>query len=250
MFKTGLVSVSFRQESPETIVKATADAALEGVEWGGDIHVPMGDITTARRIGELTRSAGLIVMGYGSYYRLSGKQNDQSEITALLETAAALETSVIRIWAGSNGSAATPACEREAMAQEASMLSEIADNYRIDIALECHNKTLTDDWKSTLDFIKSVHHPRLKMYWQPNQHRDEAYNYEAALQLAPYTVNLHVFHWDAHNKYPLAQGKAVWKNYLNYFSKNNAGLLLEFMHDGQLESLPETAATLRSWIKK
>ena len=54
MFISGLVSVSFRKESPEAIVAAAAQAGLQGIEWGGDIHVPCGDIENAKRVSALT----------------------------------------------------------------------------------------------------------------------------------------------------------------------------------------------------
>jgi hypothetical protein len=44
MIRTGLVSVTFRQLSAEEIIKLVVCAGLEGIEWGGDIHVPHGDL--------------------------------------------------------------------------------------------------------------------------------------------------------------------------------------------------------------
>ena len=70
MWTPGLVSVSFRGESPETILHEARAAGLRAIEWGGDVHVPPGDLENARRIGAATREAGLSVAAYGSYYRL------------------------------------------------------------------------------------------------------------------------------------------------------------------------------------
>ena len=97
MFISGLVSVSFRKESPEAIVAAAAQAGLQGIEWGGDIHVPCGDIENAKRVSALTEAAGLQTLAYGSYYRLGDHTTDFNKV---LETAQALDTSVIRIWGG------------------------------------------------------------------------------------------------------------------------------------------------------
>ena len=70
MLKSGLVSVSFRSLPPEEIVRLAAGCGLGAIEWGGDVHVPPGDIANAARVGEMTRAAGLAVSSYGSYYRL------------------------------------------------------------------------------------------------------------------------------------------------------------------------------------
>ena len=54
-----------RKESPEAIVAAAAQAGLQGIEWGGDIHVPCGDIENAKRVSALTEAAGLQTLAYG-----------------------------------------------------------------------------------------------------------------------------------------------------------------------------------------
>ena len=70
MIKTGLVSVTFRKLSPEEIIKLVSQSGLDGIEWGGDIHVPHGDVKKARDIAQITKDEGLIVASYGSYYSL------------------------------------------------------------------------------------------------------------------------------------------------------------------------------------
>lgn len=70
MLKTGLVSVTFRDKTPEEIISAVKQCGLEGIEWGGDVHVLPGDVSRAREIRHLTEQAGLAVWAYGSYLRL------------------------------------------------------------------------------------------------------------------------------------------------------------------------------------
>jgi hypothetical protein len=73
--------------------------------------------------------------------------------------------------------------------------------------------------------------------------------------MAPYTTNVHVFSWEMENgelrRYPLAKHEERWRRYLEIFAKAGGthALLLEFMHDGRLETLPETARTLLGWMK-
>ena len=247
MFTSGLVSVSFRKETPETIVAAAACAGLQTIEWGGDIHVPCGDLKTAEHVRWLTEKAGLQIAAYGSYYRLGGcSQNFET----VLATAEVLGAPIIRIWGGNKSSRELTATERDNMVREARTIAVSAARKNITLALECHGNTLTDRWESSRLFLDEVKHPGLKMYWQPNQELSTAYNLLAAQHLAKDVINLHVFHWDSRNRYPLADGKAVWKQYLSVFRETGScfGLLLEFMHDGRLETLRETAQTLLSWI--
>lgn len=64
MLKTGLVSVSFRDKSPEEIIRETKKCRLQGIEWGADIHVIPGDVKRAAAIGKLTQEEGLEVFSF------------------------------------------------------------------------------------------------------------------------------------------------------------------------------------------
>lgn len=256
MWIPGLVSISFRQESPETIIQASKAAGLRAIEWGGDVHVPAGDRETARRVGDATRKAGLTVAAYGSYYRLGTAADPSPAFSQVLDTAQALGAPVIRLWAGTAGSAEVSQEARAAWAAEARQLAGMADKAGVTLTLECHNNTLTDRWESAVAFLKQVNHPRLRMYWQPNQFEDSAYNRRAAQELAPFTRHVHVFQWDAERRYPLAQGREDWRIYRDILTRawegdgQEHGLLLEFMHDDRIATLPETAAELLAWQKE
>ena len=66
--KTGLVSISFRQKSINELIKASKESGLEYIEWGGDVHIPMGNIKLARKVRRQMHGAGLKVASYGSYF--------------------------------------------------------------------------------------------------------------------------------------------------------------------------------------
>ena len=98
MFTTGLVSISFRKETPQTLIRASREAGLEKIEWGGDVHVPVGDLARAKQVGEETRAAGLDPCAYGSYFRIGISPLDEWQRT--IDTALALGAKLIRVWAG------------------------------------------------------------------------------------------------------------------------------------------------------
>ena len=57
--KSGLVSVSFRKKGVCELIKAAKESGLEYIEWGGDVHIPMGNVKLARRVRKLMHGAGL-----------------------------------------------------------------------------------------------------------------------------------------------------------------------------------------------
>ena len=72
--RSGLVSVTFRKLSVEEIIGLCKACGLEEIEWGGDIHVPLGDLDAAGKARRLTRQAGLNVACYGSYVRMTREE--------------------------------------------------------------------------------------------------------------------------------------------------------------------------------
>ena len=90
IIKGGIVSVTFRQLSPERIISLVSEGGLSAVEWGGDVHVPHGDLATARDVGRWTRNAGLEVASFGSYYKAGESEEAGLPFTSVLETASAL----------------------------------------------------------------------------------------------------------------------------------------------------------------
>ena len=250
MFELGLVSISFRKYSVEDILAACRAAGLSLIEWGGDVHVPAGDIDRAREVRALTEQAGMKVAAYGSYYRLGQVDNNYERRMAVLETAKALGTDLVRIWGGTQGSAALTRETREMLAAEAREFGRMAGEMGLRLCLECHNDTVTDTYESALAFLSEVVSLSLGFFWLPNQKRSLAYNIKAAKAYHPYTNHLHVFHWDAEHRYPLSEGRTDWARYLEVFADKDCHLMLEFMHDDRIETLPETAATLAAWVEK
>ncbi|MFN2155934.1 MAG: sugar phosphate isomerase/epimerase, partial [Anaerolineae bacterium] len=97
MIRSGLVSITFRQLSPAEIVARAAQAGLEAIEWGGDVHVPHGDVDAARTVRRTTEEAGLQVAAYGAYYRVG--HEEPCPFADVLESAVALGAPLIRVWA-------------------------------------------------------------------------------------------------------------------------------------------------------
>lgn len=232
----GLVSVTFRHLSPAAIVALVAGAGLAAIEWGGDVHVPAGDVRTAREVRARCADNGIAVEAYGSYYRAEG------DFGPVLATALALGAPRIRVWAGSAGSAEQPG--RAAVVEDLRAVAALAGGEGVEIAVEYHAHTLTDTLGSALDLFAEV--PALKPYWQPpvGSTVDDALAAVAALS----PVAVHVFSWAENGaRLPLAAREDLWRP---VFAALPAGChaLLEFVRDDSPEVFARDAATLRHWL--
>lgn len=251
MFESGLVSVSFRGLTPEEIIKQTARNGLSCIEWGGDVHLPPADIRRAYGIARQTNTAGLRVSSYGSYFRIGITPIGQ--FADVLATAVALGAKLLRVWAYDRYLGDECGEVWDGLVESARTIAQMPAKADVKVCLECHNRTLTEEYHSAIRFLQAVDHPALRMYWQPNEYRDFAYNLDAARALAPYTECIHVFHWDAQKHYPLRNGMSEWEAYLSVFQaqirEKTLPLLLEFMPDNRVESLQDEAMTLRKLIE-
>ncbi|MCX7045215.1 MAG: TIM barrel protein [Candidatus Sumerlaeota bacterium] len=256
MIRSGLVSITFRKFSPSMIVFWACRAKLEGIEWGGDVHVPHGDIVAAREVTALTRNAGLAVAAYGSYYRLGEEAPDF--FPRVLETAQTLGAPIIRVWAGRKGSKDADGGYRRMVSEDGRRIAELAREAGIRIVCEWHGGTLTDTADSARALFDAVNHPNFQTYWQPHQRMP----YEQCLRdmdaALPRLAGLHVFQWDLQTvaKQPLSEGESVWPAYLRKAAKaanNQSGdlfALLEFVIADNPNQMLRDAATLREWIKE
>ena len=79
---------------------------------------------------------------------------------------------------------------------------------------------------------------------------DDAYNLAAVKACLPYLSNVHVFTWSGHDKFPLADGERMWRQYIEIVASDGSdhGLFLEFTCDGSAEQLYRDAETLARWL--
>ncbi len=250
MLHTGLVSITFRRLAPREIVDLAVRAALEGIEWGGDVHVPHGDLAAAARVRRLTEDAALRVSSYGSYYR-AGEQNPVP-FERVLATCGALGAPAVRVWAGRRGSADADEAYRRGVVQDARRAAELAAAAGVRLAFEFHGGTLTDTSASAARLLEDVARDNAYVYWQPPRGagRDECL---AGLRgVASRLLHVHVFAWrrDTGERLPLADGGDDWRAYLAGAADapGDRFALLEFVRDDSPEQFLADAATLKRWL--
>lgn len=246
--RPGLCSVTFRALAPEEIVALAADAGLEAVEWGGDVHVPPGDVARAEQVARATTDAGLAVASYGSYFRAGVDE----ELAPILDSAEALGADRVRIWAGSVDAAdATDADWAQTVDRLRTAAAEAGER-GIGLALEFHSGTLAATAPATLRLLAEVDSTHLSTYWQPTV----AAPVDAVLgeyrALASRTSAAHVFSWwPAKERLPLRARDALWTR---FFAEASAAphpprdALLEFVPGDDPALLASEAASLRSYL--
>ena len=138
MIIPGLVSATFKAESPDFVLAALQKADLHAVEWSENWHIPAGDTALARDLRERTLAQGAEIAAYGSYYRLGQNSDPAKDFLPTLQSAAALGAPLIRIWGGGTASAELEADTRKELAAEAKTVSDMAASEGIKVALEWH----------------------------------------------------------------------------------------------------------------
>lgn len=257
MLQPGLVSVTFRKLTPAEIVALVRKAGLRGIEWGGDIHVPHGDLARAREVSELTTEAGLAVAAYGSYYKAGHSESAGLRFETVLETALELGATTIRVWTGAAGSAATDENTRWRVITDLRRVAELAAKSGVRIAAEFHGGTLTDTNASTNQLLLEVDHPNFYSYWQPLMEMTDAECAEGLAAIRPRLAHLHVYQWrmveQKYQRLPLAVGTARWAEFLRLavsapqFSGERYAML-EFVEEDAPESFLRDAPVLKAWL--
>ena len=247
MIQKGLVSVTFRNLSPEEVIAVAKKAEFSAIEWGGDVHVPAGDIEKAKEVRKLTESAGLSVSSYGSYFRAGDNENAKEAFAPILQTAVALGAPVIRIWAGSKWSWKADEAYKKKVVSDTQIACDIAKEYGIDIAYEYHGWSMTDNRFSALDTVNNVDRENMYLYWQPNFTLSEEENVLALRAVLSYLKHVHCFYWDADEaKFPLEEGRGIWTRFAEVLKadEKDRAVMLEFVKDGKEEQCIEDAKVL------
>lgn len=249
----GLVSVTFRQLDPAAIIDLAVDNGLGLIDWGGDVHVPHGDLIRAGEVGRLTRERGLSVASYGSYYRLGSSENGLS-FRSVLETAVALGAPVIRVWAGTLGSEEADESIWELVTHDAERVASMASDSGIRVAIEFHGETLNDTPEGARRLWRTLTHPGVSSLWQPLPTLDRGRQDESLSVVLPRVSHLHVYQWSPGppiTRHPLGEGRSEWRHWLSVIRQSDRQIpaLLEFVENDNPALLSREAASLLSLLQ-
>lgn len=244
-YEPGLVSVSFRNNTPREILEAMRETGLTCIEWGSDVHAPCGDTERLLEIAELQKKHGIVCSSYGTYFRFG--ESPIENLEKYIHAARLLDTNILRLWCGTKAGRDMTDEERRELLSICIEASKIAEAYGVTLCMECHKKTFTEDPDDAVWLMRTVDSPNFRMYWQPFQWQSTEENIENAKKLAPYAEHIHVFNWKGDNKFSLCEAVCEWRRYLCEFSVPRT-LLLEFMPNGTIGELKAEARALKSII--
>lgn len=251
MIYTGLVSVTFRKLSPKEIVEMVKKAGLKGIEWGGDIHVPHGDVLRAREVSQMTQDFGLRVAAYGSYYKVGHNTEKEMAFERVLETAVALKAPTIRIWAGDRGSRNADEAWWNKVADESRSLASMSEKEGISISFEYHNDTLMDTPEAASRLLKEINHSNIRSYWQIPIELNKGMRKYSLEQIIPWLSNIHMYYYKDQLRATLADGQEEWTDYLEIIKKLEGEhfCMIEFVKNDNPQQFFEDASTLNKLLK-
>jgi len=252
MLRTGMLSITFRQLQPEEIIGLTVQAGLEAIEWGGDIHVPHGDVSAAKRVKQLMDEAGLVVASYGSYYKAGVNDPDGPAFEEVLSSAVALGAPAIRIWAGDKGSMESSPEWRDQVTSDLIRVANQAEQHNIRIHLEFHGHTLTDTLDSTIELLEAASHANVRTNWQPLPHLSYEQQLESLDGVLPFLADVHVYYWQGVVRFPLSDGSVSWAAFLDRIRSSAVSdcfAMLEFVRDDDPGQFLEDARVLRRLLE-
>ena len=257
-FVAGLCSVTFRDRSIGEVAELAAGCGLQVIEWGGDVHVPAGDLTAAARAAEVTRELGLGVCSYGSYLFCDAGAGDA--LGPVLDVAEALGAPSVRVWAPYGVVPGAPAAQVAAAVASIEAVAGGAAERGLGVYLEFHAGTLTATAASAVALLDAVGAPDLRCawqppYWDPRSEEEERADLQAlGDRLGP----LHVYAWSPDGeRHPLERDADRWLARLAAATTAGGGpgaprsprpALLEFVADDDPANLAADAAALIRWI--
>ena len=254
MFSSGVCSISFRELEVAEIVSLAAECGLEGIEWGGDVHVRPGDMDAAKRALGLTREAGLCVSSYGSYFFV-GEENRFS-FGDVVETALRLETGLIRIWPARILPEDVSPADFQRVVDESRRIGDVAAEQDLEVAFEFHQGGLTEGNDAAVRLLSEVDHPSVGIYWQPCHGMPMEYHLEGIERLRKWLKFVHVFHWlmdgESILRRPLSEGTDAWNQFLRAADLDGFRqfALLEFVLGDDVGQFREDAGVLRELIDR
>ncbi|MEZ5238760.1 MAG: TIM barrel protein [Microthrixaceae bacterium] len=257
----GLCSVTFRDRSVGEVIELAAAAGLDRIEWGGDRHVPHGDLRTARLVGASTRAAGLEVCSYGSY--LFALSTDGDELRAVLDTACALGAPTVRVWsppveaAPKGGGRSEEPGGLGPAARSLAAIARAARERGLRVYLEFHGGTLTSAVGDALALLDLAGDPDLLCGWQPPYWEPRGIDREVSdiALLGARLGHVHVYSWEPDTtRRALGDQRAAWRRRLLAAGAPDAPpgfercALIEFVRGDDPAQFVQDAAVLRALL--
>ena len=243
--------MTLRAESVDAVARVAAECGLGGIEWGGDVHVPTGDIAAATRARSASAAADLAAASYGSYL-FAASVPGHDEMKATMDTAIALGAPNVRVWTGFGVQLGSE--EYGPVVDALVMFCSMAAARDLTVGLEFHGGTPTATVGGTLALLDAIGARNLFTYWQPPYWREglgPATDAAEVEELGSRFSHLHVYEWGSpHDRRPLVDGADRWRAVLaaEVAWSGDRYAFLEFVADDDVDALRRDAAVLTQWL--
>jgi sugar phosphate isomerase/epimerase len=254
----GLCSVTFRSLTADDVLRVAGHAGVDGIEWGADVHAPPGGGLAISALAVRTADAGLEVVSYGSYLGMAPPDGtDDAAVEAVLATALALGSPMVRIWTEFGVTPSSSDAERRRVTDRTAALVDRIAEHGLLTALEFHPATLTETAASAHQLLAAVDRPGLRTHWQPDPALSPAAALDELTLVTPHLAHLHVFAWGAagiDDRHALVDGEPLWAAALAVADRDGATLpgrryaLCEYVRDDDPEQFTADVRTLRRWL--
>jgi sugar phosphate isomerase/epimerase len=256
----GLCSITLRGLDADAVLAAAVVAGVEGIEWGADVHVPVGDESAAARVALRCGDDGVEVVSYGTYLGASAETDQDLDalIRATLDTACALGAPMVRVWTELGVLPDAPAEDRARVVDRTCRILEAATARGLVVAIEFHPFTHTHTAVGALALLAAVDDRALRTHWQPDPALSDTDALAELDAIADHLAHLHLFCWGPggiDERRPLSAGAGLWPAALR--RARTAPLppgvtrrfaLCEHVADDSADQLTADVATLRRWI--
>ncbi|NCO39167.1 MAG: hypothetical protein AUJ96_07950 [Armatimonadetes bacterium CG2_30_66_41] len=163
--KVGLCTIAFQEKPLSEVLEVATKCGFEAVEvWCKPPHGP-GGFDPAYWVG-IAEEIAAHLLGppvIGSYLRGTEKDFD-AQAARILQIADALDSRLIRVWAGSKGSKDATDADWDAVVAAYAQLAATAADYRF--CFERHAGTLTDDWQCARKLLDRLPQPNIGLNYQ------------------------------------------------------------------------------------
>lgn len=203
----GLCTLSASDRPVEEVLELAAAAGYDGVEiWGRD-HVGDGSAERCGRIVDAAADLGLEIPTYGSYLRC-GADAFEEEVEREVTIADRLGADRIRVWAGRQEFGDHDEDHWTAVVTDLATVTERAGETGVEVTVEKHANTLTNDREGARRVIEAVDDERCRLNYQPGFALPADEIAREATEFASLSSQLHLqakAEPDAESRSPLAE---------------------------------------------
>lgn len=174
MLLSGLTSDTFPEQFPRRIVGLAQAAGIEGIEWEGGCHVPLGDTEAARHARIVTEEAGMVVISYG----VDEPIEEGKTIEQIVDTAGTLGAEAIRVRAGRQPLRDADKEQRLRVAESLADCVDQAGRQGILVAIGLHPSSLAGSAREAMELMTAARVDSAHVFWHPQHARNTNENLE------------------------------------------------------------------------